>query len=78
MVLHWDDLMAHQMFCKPAHHPEDDLFHPKGGWAFVMEQIGSSDETKIRVYRQARAGGAKVQFGFYLDVTRAADADAKI
>jgi hypothetical protein len=78
VVLHWDDLMAHQMSCKPAHHPGDALFHPKGGWASVMEQTGSSDETKIRVYRQNRAGEAKVQFGFYLDVTRAAEADAKL
>jgi hypothetical protein len=30
------------------------------------------------VYRQNRAGEAKVQFGFYLDVTRAAEADAKL
>jgi hypothetical protein len=79
MVLHWDDLMAHQLSSKPAHYPGDALFHPKGGWAFVMEQNGSSDETKIRVYRQNRAGEAKVQSGFYLDVTRAgADANAKI
>ncbi len=78
MVLHWDDLIAHQMSCKPAHHPGDALFHPKGGWAFVMEHTGSSDETKIRVYRQNRAGEAKVRFGFYLDVTRASEADAKL
>lgn len=78
MVLHWDDLMAHQKSSKPAHYPGDALFHPKGGWAFVMEQTASSDETKIRVYRQNRAGEAKVQSGFYLDVTQAADANAKI
>ncbi|MEP7352211.1 MAG: hypothetical protein ABI824_03170, partial [Acidobacteriota bacterium] len=78
LVSKWDVLMEQQGSRKPTQLSGDALFHFKGGWGFVLEQIGASDETKIRVYRQNRAGETKVLSGFYLNVTRAADADAKL
>jgi hypothetical protein len=56
----------------------DALFHPTGGWAFVMDPIGATDHTKIRVYRQNRAGEARVQAGFYLNVTKLGVMDSRV
>jgi hypothetical protein len=78
LAVHWDDLIKRQVSRKPAHLPGDALFHPKGGWVFVLEPTGNNDETKLRVYRQNRAGEARVQSGFYLNVTKSADGDARL
>jgi len=78
LVVNWDDLIKRQISCKPAHLPGDVLFHLTGGWAFVMEPIGNIDETKLRVYRQNSAGEIRVSSGFYLNVTRSAEGDAKL
>jgi hypothetical protein len=73
----WDKLIGHQLSCRPPNLPGNALFHPKGGWAFVIDQNGASDET-VRVYRQNRAGEATVQAGFYLNVTDSAVRDAAL
>lgn len=78
LASHWDDLIKRQVSRNFAHLLGDALFHVTGGWAFVMEQNGNTDETKIRVYRQNRAGEAKVQSGFYLNVTRSAEDDERL
>jgi hypothetical protein len=78
LAVHWDDLIKRQVSCKLAHLPGNALFHPKGGWVFVLEPTGNIDETKLRVYRQNRAGEARVQSGFYLNVTKSADGDARL
>ena len=43
-----------------------------------MDPIGATDHTKIRVYRQNRAGEARVQSGFYLNVTKLGGVDSKV
>ena len=76
--VNWDKLIGHQLSSKPAHLPGNALFHPKAGWAFVIDQNGVSDETKFRVYRQNSAREMKVQAGFYLNVTDAAVRDVAL
>jgi hypothetical protein len=78
LVVNWEDLITRQVSCKPAHLPGDVLFHPRGGWALVMEPIGNIDETKLRVYRQNSAGEIRVPSCFYLNATRSAEGDPKL
>jgi hypothetical protein len=58
----------------------DALYHPTGGWAFVTEEAATMDGTKLRVYRQNRAGEILIKSNFYLNVTKTAlwDADLSI
>jgi hypothetical protein len=56
----------------------DALYHPTGGWAFVTEEAATMDGTKLRVYRQNRAGEILIKSNFYLNVTKTASWDADI
>ncbi len=69
---HWDQLMAVQSQAGTAWGPDDALYHLKGGWAFFLRQTEPPDGTKIIVYRQNRAGEAKVLAEQYLNVTKIA------
>lgn len=50
--VNWGKFTTQQLSFRPAHVPGNALFHPTGGWAFVIDQDVVSDETKVRVYRQ--------------------------
>jgi hypothetical protein len=74
----WKRLIDQQQQAQPSHIAGDVLYHVKGGWAFVVDQTEVMDGTKIRVYRQNKAAEAKVQVGFYLNVTQASMKDQKL
>jgi hypothetical protein len=72
----WDSLIAEQRAARPLQQPGDLLWHPKAGWAEVLERSGW--EANFRAYLRSKASEITAGKGFYLNVTRAADADAAL
>ena len=74
----WNELIEQQSKAKSTAATHDALFHAAGGWAFVIDPIKPTDESKIWVYRQNRAGEIQVKAGLYLNVTKLRQVDSKV
>jgi hypothetical protein len=74
----WGWLMSEQAQSSLPDELGDALYHPTGGWAFVTEEAATMDGTKLRVYRQNRAGEILIKSNFYLNVTKTALWDADL
>jgi hypothetical protein len=74
----WGRLMSEQAQSSLPDELGDALYHPTGGWAFVTEEAATMDGTKLRVYRQNRAGEILIKSNFYLNVTKTALWDADL
>ncbi len=70
----WDQLTEAQRNARPFQHVGDLLWHPKAGWAELLEE--KEWGVKCRVYLRSKAAQIIAGGGFYLNVTRAAEDDA--
>ena len=70
----WDQLMEAQKNARPFQHVGDILWHPKAGWAELLEE--KEWGVKCKVYLRSKAAEITAGGGFYLNVIRAAEDDA--
>lgn len=72
----WDSLTGEQKAARPTQRPGDLLWHPRAGWAEVLEK--KEWGANFRAYLRSKAAEITAKTGFYLNVIRAAEADAAL